>query len=87
MDRPLEDREFETVGFMSGSFNNRSENQSVPEKEGFAIVESMNNLYYITMGRLIHIFTDHVNLLRSQRRLRLNPSLCGEQTQLMRWAM
>lgn len=63
MDKPLEQRAFEPLVFLIGSIENSAENWYVPEKEGFDIVESMAKLDYITTGRLVHIFTDHVNLL------------------------
>ena len=38
--------------------------RSVPKKEGFAIVEAMTKLDYLTMGRLVYISTYHANLLQ-----------------------
>lgn len=63
MDDPVTERPYEPLGFLSGSFKGSAENRSVPEKEGFTIVESMTRMDYITLGRLVHLFTDHVNLL------------------------
>ena len=63
MDEPVMERCYEPLGFLSGSFRGSSANWSVPEKEGFAIVESMTRLDYLTLGRMVHVFTDHVNLL------------------------
>lgn len=63
MDDQVTEHPYEPLGFLSGSFKGSAENWSVPEKEGFAIVEAMTRLDYIILGRMFHLFTDHMNLL------------------------
>lgn len=88
MEKSLEEMKFEPIGFLSGSFRNSLENWFVSENEGFAIEESMTLLDYITTGRLIHIFTDHVNLLSIK-----DPQVVSDSipryavNKLMRWAI
>ena len=64
MDTPVQERQYEPLAFLSGAFKNSAINWSVPEKEGFAIVEAMTKLDYLTMGRRVYISTDHANLLQ-----------------------
>lgn len=49
--------------FLSGSFTGSALNWSVPEKEVYAIVESMCRLDYLVHGTEVNIFTDHANLV------------------------
>lgn len=63
MNDPIAERPYEPLEFLSGSFKGSMQNWSSPEKDGFSIVEAMNTLDYITLGRTVHIFRDHANLL------------------------
>ena len=60
--RAVNEQRYEPLCFLSGSFSSSSANWSVPEKEGFAIVEAMCRLHYLVMGCEVNIFTDHANL-------------------------
>ena len=88
MDKDIEVQELEPLGFVSGAFKGSASNWSMPEKEGYAIVESMTRFDYITMGRTVHIFTDHINLLSMY-----DPAGTGQNlpryavNKLMRWAI
>ena len=86
--RDIEEQEHEPLCFLSGSFRNASSNWSVPEKEGFAIVESMTRLDHIVMGRQVNIFTDHANLVYLYDPHGKNPGMPRHTaTKLMRWAL
>lgn len=61
--RCIEDQEHEPFSFLSGSFTGAVAGWSVPDEEGFAMVESMTNLDYLVTGRTVAIFTDHANLV------------------------
>ncbi len=61
--RPVHEQSHEPLCFLSGAFKGFAANWSVPEKEGFAIVESMCRLDYLVSGYTVHIFTDHANLV------------------------
>ena len=63
MRKPTEDQAHEPMCFLSGSFKGSSFNWSVPEKEGFSIVDSMQRLDYLVSGNVVNIFTDHANLV------------------------
>lgn len=88
LDTNVKDRPYEPLAFISGSFKSHSAKWSTPEKEGFAIVEAMTRMDYLTLGRLVHIFTDHHNLLTMY-----DPSGAGTSlpqyaiNKLMRWAI
>ena len=86
--KDIEEQEHEPLYFLSGSFKNASSNWSVPEKEGFAIVESMTRLDHIVMGRQVNIFTDHANLVYLYDPHGKNPGMPRHTaTKLMRWAL
>ena len=55
-------QEHEPLAFISGAFKGHSEHWSMPEKEAFAIVESMKKLDHITAAHVTHLYTDHSNL-------------------------
>lgn len=88
MNVDVTERNYEPLGFLSGAFRNSACNWSIPEKEGYAILESMMRFDYITMGRIVHIFTDHANLLNMY-----DPGRCSGNlpqyavNKLLRWAI
>ena len=84
----IEEQNHEPLCFLSGSFKSSSTNWSVPEKEGYAIVESMTSLDHIVMGREVNIFTDHANLVYLYDPQGRNPGMPRHTaSKLMRWAM
>ena len=63
-------------------------NWSVPEREGFAIVEAMCRLDYLVTGHTVSIFSDHANVVYIYDPYGRNPSLSRQTvTKLMRWAI
>ena len=86
--RPLEEQEHEPLSFLSGSFTGASYGWSVPEREGFAVVESMCKLDYLVMGRRVAIFTDHANLVYLFDPHGQNPGIPRHTaSKLMQWAL
>lgn len=86
--RSIEDQEHEPLSFLSGSFSGASADWSVPEKEGFAVVESMSKLDYLVTGRKLTIFTDHYNLVYLFDPYGQNPGIArNTASKLMRWAL
>lgn len=78
----------EPLAFLSGSFNGASSNWSIADKEGYAIVESMNRLDYITVNRITHVYTDHANLLYIYDPVGRNPGIAKHTAcKLARWAL
>lgn len=87
MNQAVTDRDYEPLSFLSGLFRGSALNWSVPEKEWFSIVESTTRMDYLTLGRTVHIFTDHANLLTMYDPEGLADSLPKyAMNKLMRWA-
>jgi len=87
-DRCIEEQEHLPMCFLSGAFKGSSANWSVPEKEGFAIVESMCRIDYLVMGREVSIYTDHANLVQMYDPYGHNPGIPRyTASKLMRWAI
>lgn len=85
---PLEDQQHEPLCFLSGAFKGSAANWSVPEKEGFAVVEAMCRLDYLIAGRSVSIFTDHANLVYIYDPYGSNPGIARHTAnKLMRWAL
>ncbi len=86
--KEIEEQHHEPLCFLSGAFSGSSSNWSVPEKEGYAIVEAMCRLDYLVMGREITIFTDHANLVYIYDPYGSNPGIARHTaSKLMRWAI
>ena len=86
--KDLENQAHEPLCFLSGVFSGSSANWSVPEKEGYAIVEAMCRLDFLVIGREVTIFTDHANLVYLYDPLGRNPGMARHTTsKLMRWAI
>ncbi len=63
-DKVVDEQQQKHLCFLYGAFKGSSKNWSVPEKEGFAIVESMCRVDYLIMGREVSIYTDRANLVQ-----------------------
>lgn len=84
----IEEQNHEPLCFLSGAFTGSKANWSMPEKEGFAIVEAMCRLDYLTCGRCVSIFTDHANLIYMYDPYGRNPGMSRHTaSKLMRWAL
>lgn len=78
----------EPLCFLSGAFKGSSQNWSVPEKEGFAVVESLCRMDYLISGHIVTIFTDHANLVYLFDPYGRNPGVSRHTaSKLMRWAI
>lgn len=86
--KKIEDQLHEPLCFLSGAFKDSSINWSVPEKEGFAIIEAMTKLDYLVSGSVVWIYTDHANLVYMYDPLGKNPGMPRHTaSKLMRWAL
>ena len=84
----IDEQDHEPLCFLSGAFKGSSRNWSVPEKEGFAIVESMCRVDYLVMGREVSVYTDHANLVQLYDPYGKHPSIPRHTaSKLMRWAI
>ena len=87
-DKAIDDQSHEPLCFLSGAFKGSSKNWSVPEKEGFAVVESMCRVDYLVMGREVSIYTDHANLVQLYDPYGKHPGIPRHTaSKLMRWAI
>ena len=86
--KALHEQRHEPLCFLSRSFTGSSANWSVPEKEGFAIAESMCCLDDLFIGHEVNIFTDHANLVYLYDSYGRNPGISRQTaSKLMRWAI
>ena len=86
--KELQEQRHKPLCFLSGVFSGSSSNWSVPEKEGFAIVEAMCRLDYLVLGREVNIFTDHANLVYLYDPHGQNPGMARHTaSKLMHWAI
>lgn len=86
--KEIEEQCHELLCFLSGCFKGSAANWSVPEKEGFAIIEAMTKMDYIVAGREVAIFTDHSNLVYMYDPFGRNPGMPKHTaSKLMRWAL
>jgi RNase H-like domain found in reverse transcriptase/Reverse transcriptase (RNA-dependent DNA polymerase) len=63
MDLPTEEQDHQPLAFQSGAFKGASERWSTVEKEGYALVESLDRFDFLVAGRELSLFTDHANLI------------------------
>ena len=86
--KEIEDQEHEPLCFLSGAFTGSSANWSMPEKEGFAVVEGMCRLDYLVLGRNVSVYTDHANLVYMYDPYGRDPGISHHTaSKLMRWAL
>ena len=86
--RDINEQEHEPLSFLSRSFTGSAAKCSVPEKEGFAVVEAMCKLEFLVAGRNVSIYTDQANLLYLYDPLGQNPGLARHTAcKLIRWAL
>lgn len=86
--RPIENQSHQPIAFLSGKFSGPSERWSTPEKEGYAVVQSMCQLDHITSCRQVNVFTDHRNLVYLYDPVGRNPGVPRHTAnKLLRWAL
>jgi RNase H-like domain found in reverse transcriptase len=88
LDQPLEEQQHEPLGFLSESFGGPSKSWPIVEKEAYAVVEAMIRFEHIDFGRLIHLYTDHANLVYIFDPYGQNSGIARHTaSKLMRWAV
>ena len=86
--KAVNEQRHEPLCFLSGYFSGSSADWSVPEKEGFAIVESSCRLDYLIIGHEVNVFTDNANLVYLYDPYGQNPGISRQTaSKLMRWAI
>jgi len=89
VDLPFEEQRHDPLSFLSGSFKGSRCRWSTPEKEAFAIVESVTRLDYLVLrpGGFL-MFTDHKNLTFLYNPVTVQPQMPRHVlTKVQRWAM
>jgi hypothetical protein len=88
MNLPTEDQDHHPLAFQSGALKGASERWSTVEKEGYALVESLDRFDFLVAGRELSIFTDHANLIYIFDPTGQNPGIQRHTaSKLMRWAL
>jgi transposase InsO family protein len=63
LEKPVAEQEHHPLAFLSGSFRDSSLNWATTEKEGYALVATMERCeHLVTRSHAVHVFTDHSNL-------------------------
>ena len=88
-DLPFVDQHHEPLSFLSGSFRKSAASWSTPEKEGFAIVESVTRLDYLLLRPSgFWLFTDHKNLTFIFNPFATHPTMAKHvANKIERWSM
>jgi RNase H-like domain found in reverse transcriptase len=63
LDLPMEEQDHQPLAFLSGEFKGAQLRWTVPEKEGFAIVDTVTKMHYLLLSHdEFSIISDHLNL-------------------------
>ena len=84
----VEDQRHEILPFLSGSFSKSAFRWRIVEKEALAVVRSMSQLDFLTASGVVHLFTDHANLVYIFDPYGFNPRISKQvANKLMKWAL
>jgi hypothetical protein len=89
LDLPMEEQDHQTLIFLSGEFKGAQLRWTVPEKEGFAIVDTVTKVDYLLLSHDdFSILFDHLNLAYIYNPLSTDPTLARHVVhKLQRWAL
>jgi RNase H-like domain found in reverse transcriptase len=89
LDLPMEEQDHQPLAFFSGEFRGAQLRWTVPEKEGFAIVDTVTKVKYLLLSRdEFLILSDHLNLTYFYNPLSENLTLARHVVhKLRRWAL
>jgi RNase H-like domain found in reverse transcriptase len=95
LDLPMEGQNHEPLAFLTGEFKGAQQRWTVPEKEGFAIVDTVTKVDYLCQVNYLllshdefSILSDHLNLTYIYNPLSENPTLARHVVhKLQRWAL
>jgi RNase H-like domain found in reverse transcriptase len=63
LDLPMEEQDHQPLAFLSGEFKGAQLRWTVPEKEGFAIVDTVTNVNYLLLSHdEFSILSDRLNI-------------------------
>jgi RNase H-like domain found in reverse transcriptase len=91
LDHPMEEQEHQHLALFSGEFKGAQLRWTVPEKEGFAIVDTVTKVDYLSLSHShdeFSILSNHLNLTYIYNPLSVDPTLaCHVVHKLQRWAL
>jgi RNase H-like domain found in reverse transcriptase len=89
LDLPMEEQDHQPLAFLSGEFNGAQLRWTVPEKEGFAVVDTVTKVDYLLLSHdEFSILSDHLNLTYIYNPLPADPTLARHVVhKLQRWAL
>jgi RNase H-like domain found in reverse transcriptase len=89
LDLPMEEQDHQPLAFLSGEFIGAQLRWTVPEKEGFAIVDTVTKVDYLLLSHdEFSIMSDHLNLTYIYNSLSADPTLSRHVVhKLKRWAL
>jgi RNase H-like domain found in reverse transcriptase len=89
LDLPMEEQDHRPLALLSGEFKGAQLRWTVPEKEGFAIVYTVNKVDYLLLSHdEFSILSDHLNLTYIYNPLSVDPTLTRHVVhKLQRWAL
>jgi hypothetical protein len=89
LDLPMEGQDHQPLAFLSGEFKGAQLRRTVPEKEGFAIVNTVTKVDYLLLSHdEFSILSDHLNLTYIYNSLADDPTLARHVVhKLQRWAL
>jgi hypothetical protein len=89
LDLPVHDQQHRPLAFTSGRFRGSQERWTIPEKEAFAVIETVTKHSYLLLAfEQFSILSDHFNLKHMYAPLSLDPSLARHAvSKIQRWAL
>jgi RNase H-like domain found in reverse transcriptase len=89
LDLPMEEQDHQPLAFLPGEFKGAQLRWTVPEKEGFAIVDTVTKVDYLLLSHdEFSILSDHLNLIYIYNPLSADPTLARHVVhKLQRWAL
>jgi RNase H-like domain found in reverse transcriptase len=89
LDLPMEEQDHQPLAFLSGEFRGAQQRWTVPEKEGFSIVDTVTKVDYLLLSHdEVSILSYHLNLTHIYNPLSADPILASHIVQrLQRWAL
>jgi hypothetical protein len=88
-DLPVHDQKHQPLAFTSGRFRGSQERWTIPEKEAFAVIETVTKHSYLLLAaEQFSILSDHFNLKYMYAPLSLDPFLARHTVRkIQRWAL
>jgi RNase H-like domain found in reverse transcriptase len=89
LDLPMEEQDHQPLAFLSREFKGAQLRWTVPEKEGFAIIDIVTNMDYLLLSHdEFSILSNHPNLTYIYNPLSADPTLAPHVVQkLQRWSL